>query len=117
MIMRPVWIPTPKDAEEPKLESKLESKVRDFLNDFGDICVQFKATSPSNRGIADRVVLYKGIYIAMELKVGKNKPSALQQDFLEKVRKAGGVAGIVRSIADVKELLNEAEALLLGRKV
>lgn len=108
---------TDHDYEVPRLESKLEERVRNFLNTLGDDCLQFKATSPANRGIADRIVLYKGVYIAMELKVGKNKTSALQKDFLQKVRKAGGVAGEVRCIADVKELLNEAKAVLLDRQV
>lgn len=46
-----------------------------------------------------------GRLIAVECKVGKNKPSPDQTAFLEAVRQRGGVAGVVYNLADLEELL------------
>jgi len=45
--------------------------------------------------------------MAIELKVGKNKPTRIQQYVLKKIEKAGGQSGVCRSITEVKKFLNE----------
>lgn len=61
-------------------------------------------------GIPDIIVCYKGRFVGLEAKVGSNKPTRLQQATIEQIRKAGGTAAVVRSVADVQTVLSEMEA-------
>ena len=61
-------------------------------------------------GIPDIIVCYKGRFIALEAKVGKNKPTKLQAATIDLIRKAGGTAAVVYSVDDVKAVMSEKEA-------
>ena len=57
------------------------------------------------KGVADILaVLPGGRFLAVEVKAGKDKPSADQRAFLEGVQRNGGLALVVR---DVRELVAE----------
>ena len=60
-------------------------------------------------GIPDIIVCHRGHFIALEAKVGKNQPTKLQAVSIEQIRKAGGTAAVVRSVADVKTIISELE--------
>ena len=60
-------------------------------------------------GIPDIIVCHRGRFIALEAKVGKNQPTKLQAVTIEQIRKAGGTAAVVRSVADVKTIIYELE--------
>lgn len=49
----------------------------------------------SARGVPDILVCYKGRFIAIECKFGKNKVTALQQVQLEQIAKQDGIAVII----------------------
>ncbi len=46
-----------------------------------------------------------GRFVAIELKTGRQRPTVEQGAFMEAVRRAGGLAGVARSVADVKAIL------------
>ncbi len=60
-------------------------------------------------GIPDLIVCYKGRFLGLEAKVGKNKPTKLQEHTIEQIRIAGGIAVVVRSVDDVKAVIAELE--------
>ena len=60
-------------------------------------------------GIPAIIVCHRGRFIALEAKVGKNQPTKLQAVTIEQIRKAGGTAAVVRSVADVKTIISELE--------
>lgn len=45
----------------------------------------------AEKGTSDLIALYRGVYLAIEVKFGKGKPTPEQIAFLESVAKAGGV--------------------------
>ena len=47
------------------------------------------------------------VFTAVEVKVGIRKATAAQQAFLAAVLAAGGIAGVVRSVEDLRALLEE----------
>lgn len=49
----------------------------------------------------------KGRFLAVEVKVGRNRPTAKQQLFAAAVRDSGGLALTVWSVAELAELLDE----------
>lgn len=65
-------------------------------------------TNP-NRGMSDIVGLVNGIFIAIEMKVGRGVVSPEQERFIKSVKDCRGVAGVARSIEDVESLWTEAD--------
>lgn len=45
------------------------------------------------------------IFTAVEAKVGRGKPSNDQSDFIHLIQTMGGIAGVVRSVTDLEQLL------------
>lgn len=46
-------------------------------------------------GVPDIVVCYRGLFIGIECKAGKNKPTALQEKNLNDIRIAGGLPLVI----------------------
>lgn len=59
------------------------------------------------RGTADILGIYKGKFLAIEVKSEKGRPSIHQKIFLEQVNKEGGLGFIARSIDDVERELKK----------
>lgn len=83
-------------------ESKYSEKVTKFLISKGAVVDNNTASILSRVGRSDLTALYKGKYLALELKTGNYKPSDLQILYLDKIRKAGGYGLILRD--DLKEI-------------
>lgn len=52
-------------------------------------------------GIADIIGIYKGRFLAIEAKVGKNDQSPAQREFERSVKAAGGIYILAYSLDDV----------------
>jgi len=62
----------------------------------------FKTGRP---GVPDIVVIMKGRFIGLEVKTPKGRQSEAQEKAQNQIQRAGGEYYIVRSISDVKEIL------------
>ena len=60
-------------------------------------------------GIPDLIICYKGRFIGLECKVGKNTATALQQQTIRQILKAGGYAVVVKSVGEVKAIIQAFE--------
>lgn len=87
-------------------EAALIQKIRKYLASIKG-CFFWKEHGGQygTAGIPDIIVCYKGRFIALEVKVGKNTPTKLQAITLERIRKAGGIASVVRSVAEVQIIM------------
>ena len=100
-------------------ETYLVRQITDFLNYRGYFVqrtnsgsVRFKDSSGrsnfiklAHAGTADITGCSpSGQFIAIECKIGKNKPTALQEAYLEEIRKRGGIAIVAYSLDDVINL-------------
>jgi hypothetical protein len=56
-------------------------------------------------GISDIIGLFKGRFFAFEVKSKTGTPTKRQDWFIRQVNRAGGIAGIVKSIGDIKLML------------
>ena len=99
-------------------EATLIQSIRKYLATLPD-CFFWKEHGGQygTAGIPDIVVCYKGRFIALEAKAGKNKPTKLQAATIDKIRQAGGTAAVVYSVEDVKAVLSEMEACDVRRSV
>ena len=88
-------------------ESDLIKKIKEYLKTIdGLIFWKEHGGMYGTSGVPDVIVCYRGKFVAFETKVGKNKPTILQQITIRKILKAGGYALVVRSVAEVKEIIN-----------
>ncbi len=82
-----------------------------------DVMKYIKKTYPNNFlyktcdrftvGIPDLIMCINGKFIAIELKVGYNKPTPMQIRNIKKIKAAGGIAACCWTLDEVKEVLNE----------
>lgn len=92
----------PEDLFAEKVDTYLKSlkKTGDlwYLNVYGNAI--------QRSGIADRLICYKGKFIAIELKRedGKGKESDNQKIERELIRRAGGIAIVADNLDDIKSV-------------
>jgi Holliday junction resolvase len=90
-------------------EAKVKKKVVDVLKKGGAYYF-FPATGGYGRsGVPDVIGCYRGVFFAIECKAGTNKPTALQEAEMNKIREANGQVLVVNedNIADVEILLRD----------
>lgn len=100
-------------------EQVLVKQIVDFLNYRGHFvqrinsgAIRINNPNGNNRfiklahaGTADITGCSKdGRFLAVECKIGKNKPTDLQNAYLEEVKKRGGIAIVAYSLDDVTNL-------------
>ncbi|MFI3167109.1 MAG: VRR-NUC domain-containing protein [Bacillota bacterium] len=87
-------------------ESELVKKIKAYLSTVNDcFCWKEHGGQYGTAGIPDIIVCYKGRFIAFECKVGTNKPTVLQAITIKKILKAGGYALVVRTVSEVREII------------
>lgn len=95
-------------------ESKLEQEVEKFMREKRIWqLARFQAQYNQN-GLPDRLYLYKGLLLGLELKTDKGVPTTLQLRKLKEINNNGGLGLIIRSVDDVKELINIIDKLSVG---
>lgn len=87
-------------------ETYLQQRIQRIIEKRGGYCHKNHGSMISEPGIADITCCYKGIYIALECKIGDNKPSPQQGVHSRKVWKAGGMSFIVWSTEQVEQILD-----------
>ena len=86
-------------------ESKLEEDIERLMKTKGIWqLVRYQAQSNQN-GLPDRLYLYKGYLLGLELKTDEGKPTKLQLKKLEEINKNGGIGLIVRNVEKVEYLI------------
>lgn len=87
-------------------ESKYSEKVTKYLNSIGAIVDNNTASMYARVGRSDLTVLYKGKYLALELKTGNYQPTKLQIAYLQKIRDNGGIGLLLRdNLVELKKCI------------
>ena len=81
-------------------EAKLEARLVEKCSKIGALCWKF--TSPSRRGVPDRIIMYKGKVYFVELKSETGQLTELQRQ----VHIAMYQAGIVVHVLNFKEAID-----------
>lgn len=89
-------------AKQP--ESRLQKRIQqELVNRYPGIHIFKVHGGPfMPAGIPDLLASFLGRYIALEVKLPRSssKPSEIQLKTIERIRKSGGVAGVVRSVEE-----------------
>ena len=109
---------TEKDKLVKRLEKDNKSNIRKFLKTLRPYGFFFNIQQGmlSKAGISDTLGVYQGRFFAFETKSKVGGPTPLQRAFLRLVTMAGGIAGVTKTVADVKELLNITAGVILNKK-
>jgi hypothetical protein len=87
-------------------EKDLIKKISDYLKTVDNLFFwKEHGGQYGTAGIPDLIVCYKGRFIGFECKVGRNKPTVLQEVTIKQILRAGGYAIVVRSVDEVKEVI------------
>ena len=85
-------------------ESALERRLVAEVRKAGGLCLKF--TSPSTRGVPDRIVLMPGGVMAfVELKAPGRKPTRLQKIMHERIRALGFRVVVIDSAEGIREVV------------
>lgn len=90
-------------------ETKVKRSVTDILKKY-DAYYFFPASNGFGRaGIPDIIACYRGQFIALECKAGKNTTTALQRRELAAIEDAGGIALVINetNIQQVDAVLHQ----------
>jgi Holliday junction resolvase len=85
-------------------EQQLQAKIIKYITAKGGYVV--KVITATKAGVPDIVCCYKGRFYGIEVKVGRNKASALQLANLRQIAEAGGIGILAYSLDDVVKLLS-----------
>jgi len=79
-------------------EAKVKASVTKILKEFGAYYFSPMTGGFGRSGVPDIICCYRGFFIAIECKAGKNKPTALQEREMGKVNAAGGMAILINEV-------------------
>lgn len=105
-----------KSKSKSELEAAFQEEAIKLIESMGGKVTKVHVSAYQSQGEPDLICCYKGRYVAFELKIDDNKPSALQLEKIEDIRRAGGIALPVWSINEIKETLYEISRIQQGDK-
>ena len=87
------------------LERDIEGYLVRRVKDLGGVAYKF--TSPSRRGVPDRLCVFPdGISVFIECKAPKKKPTVLQTHEIERLRNLGQQVFVVDSKESIDEIVD-----------
>ena len=94
----------------PELEKSVESYLTKQVNKLGGLC--WKWVSPGNSGVPDRIVIYKGSVVFVELKRPKGgKLRALQMVKLQQLTNQRQEVRVINTKAQVDQLIGLLQSI------
>ena len=103
-------------GDKKQKESQFQKDCKRIIKEMGGYVIKIAASAYQSTGDSDLICCYKGRFIAFELKVEGNKPSALQLERIEDIKRAGGIAKPIYNIDEIKETLYEISRIQQGDK-
>ena len=86
-------------------EGQLQERIQKLIESKGGYAHKNWGNMTSEPGVADITACYKGMYLALEVKVDDNKPSKQQGIHCRMVQKAGGITAILWHIEELETIL------------
>ena len=89
------------------LEKQIQKKILKYLKSKGGIWIKINQGMFAIAGISDILGCFHGFFFALEVKRPQGKMTRRQQMFQIAVKKAGGIAEVVTSVNDTREIIYE----------
>ena len=92
---------------ETQSEKNIQNSVLKFLKGLENTyAVKFHANMYTQRGVPDILCCINSQFVAFEIKKKDGKLSDLQRLNIDRIQNAGGKAYVVRSLKEVKDILD-----------
>lgn len=87
-------------------ENEIIKQIREFLKTVSN-CYFWKEHGGQygTAGVPDIIACIRGNFVAFEVKNEKGKVTVLQAVTLRRIQAAGGIAAVVRSVDEVREII------------
>lgn len=85
-------------------ESKVKKQVKKILDDLGAYHFSPMTAGFGRSGVPDIIACYKGKFIGIECKSGKNEPTLLQKHNMKLINQSGGLSIVVNE-GNIESLL------------
>lgn len=96
-----------------KLHSKLVQDSIKYLNSLENSHAITYTPSPyGKRSVSDILCCYKGLYLAIEIKIGKDTPTPLQKRSQRKTQEAKGFATVCWTLDEVKLFIKNVDKII-----
>jgi len=94
-----------------KPEAKVKKQVKKILDDIGAYHFSPMSGGFGRSGVPDIIACYKGMFIGIECKAGKNEPTLLQKHNIKEIQRNQGLAIVVNedNIEALLTLVKEIE--------
>ena len=90
-------------------ETNIARAIRQYLRLRGIAHFKHWGGPMSERGVADLICCWRGHFLAIEVKTRKGALSDDQARFLERIKAAGGIALVARSVDDVIDAIERLD--------
>lgn len=88
-------------------ESRFKCQVVTLLKKQLPVSYVYHPSDRWNSGVPDLLVLYRGTFAAIELKVGKNTATKIQLTTLQRIGEAGGITAVCRTMDEVRAVIQK----------
>ena len=105
-----------KKKSKSELEAAFQKEAKELIESMGGYTIKIHVSAYQPQGDPDLVCCYLGRFVAFELKIDGNKPSALQEIKMSQIRLAGGIAKPVYTLKEIEETLYEIFRIQQGSK-
>jgi len=92
-------------------EGKVKAKVKKILDELEAYHFSPMMTGYGHSGVPDIIACYKGKFVGIECKSGKNVPTLLQENNMKRIRTAGGYTIVVNE-SNISTLLTTIKELV-----
>jgi len=92
-------------------ETNLTRKLIRKLNEHPDTWVYKTMGSMTRAGVPDLLICHQGLFVGAEVKVPGNYATKLQLHEIDRINDCGGMAAVVRSFDDIKDLMDEVRTI------
>jgi Holliday junction resolvase len=90
-------------------EGSIQSDIISYLKAIGAYAFKKPSDASTGAGIADIIALYKGVYIALEVKAPDGTLKPHQARNLRKIQARGGIGEAVRSVKRVQAIIKHID--------
>lgn len=95
-------------------ETKVKKEIIAYIDTLQECWhVAFHTMGYGKRGVPDRLICYRGRFIALEIKAPGGKATPWQERCIAEINAAGGVAKVVDSVIDLWYIFDEINASML----
>lgn len=90
-------------------ERKVKAAITRLLKTSGAYFTMPMGTGYGSAGVPDYLICHKGKFIGVEAKAGKNRPTKLQLEQMERIRNSGGRTFVINedNLQELEDYLNE----------